>query len=87
MVPILFMLAAPSMSAELFRYRGTVKDGSTLEYVFESHEKTADKSVTKEQSGGDRRQLYDEFLPHPGRRMGDQEFRQQPMPFLAGVIF
>jgi hypothetical protein len=30
------MLAIPAYAVELFRYRGTAKDGRTLEYIFET---------------------------------------------------
>jgi hypothetical protein len=45
---ILFLLATPAMSAELFRYRGASRDGGTLEYVFDSGEKDVLKTATKE---------------------------------------
>jgi hypothetical protein len=35
---ITFLLAAPAIPIELFRYRGAAKDGGTLEYVFEAGE-------------------------------------------------
>ena len=38
LMTIPFMLASPSMAAELFRYRGGAKDGGTLEYVFDAGE-------------------------------------------------
>jgi hypothetical protein len=44
---ITLLLAAPAMSAELFRYRGAAKDGGRLEYVFEAGEQNSPNAVTK----------------------------------------
>jgi hypothetical protein len=47
---ITLLLAAPAMSAELFRYRGAAKDGGTLEYFFEAGEQHSPNAVTKEKA-------------------------------------
>jgi hypothetical protein len=44
---IILLLATPAFSVELFRYRGAAKDGGTLEYVFDSDEQDAPKTVTE----------------------------------------
>jgi hypothetical protein len=38
------------MSIELFWYRGTAKDGGTLEYVFEVGEQNSRNGVTKDKA-------------------------------------
>jgi hypothetical protein len=40
-VTILFVLVAPAIPAELFRYRGAARDGGTLEFIFESDERAS----------------------------------------------
>ena len=35
---IILLMAVPAKSVEVFRYRGTAKDGGTLEYAFEAGE-------------------------------------------------
>ena len=47
---ITLLLAAPAMSAELFRYRGAAKDGGTLEYIFEGGEQNSPNAITKEKA-------------------------------------
>jgi hypothetical protein len=47
---ILFVLALPALSVELFRYRGAAKDGGTLEYVFEAGEQNSPNAVIKEKA-------------------------------------
>jgi hypothetical protein len=38
------------MSVKLFRYRGTAKDGGTLEYIFEAGDQNSPNAVTKEKA-------------------------------------
>jgi len=44
------LLSVPSMSVELFRYRGAAKDGGTLEYAFEASEQNSPDAITKEKA-------------------------------------
>jgi hypothetical protein len=41
------LLADSVWSVELFRYRGAAKDGGTLEYIFDTDEQDAPKTVPK----------------------------------------
>ena len=47
---ITLLLTVPSMSVELFRYRGGAKDGGTFEYVFDAGEQNSPDTVTKNKS-------------------------------------
>jgi hypothetical protein len=40
LMTIFVLLATSGISAELFRYRGAARDGGTLEYVFDSDDKS-----------------------------------------------
>jgi hypothetical protein len=81
LMTILILLATPALSAELFRYRGAARDGGTLEYVFESHEKGVPKSVTKEQVAEIAADFMTSFYGIQVGAFETQEFRTQPEPF------
>jgi hypothetical protein len=78
---ILILLAASAMSAELFRYRGAARDGGTLEYIFESEERDAPKTATKERVAEIAADFITTFYGVQVGALETQEFRQQPMPF------
>jgi hypothetical protein len=46
------MLAIPAYAVELFRYRGTAKDGGTLEYIFETDRLATERDPSR---GGQRK--------------------------------
>jgi hypothetical protein len=81
LMTILILLAASAMSAELYRYRGAARDGGTLEYIFESEERDAPKTVTKERVAEIAADFMTTFYGIQVGALETQEFRQQPMPF------
>jgi hypothetical protein len=81
LVTMLFMLAAPAMSGELFRYRGAARDGGTLEYVFESDGRDVPKSVTKEKVAEIAAEFMTTFYGIQVGALETQEFRTDPVPF------
>jgi hypothetical protein len=81
LMTILILLAASAMSAELFRYRGAARDGGTLEYIFESEERGASKTATKERVAEIAADFMTTFYGVQIGALETQEFRQEPMPF------
>jgi hypothetical protein len=45
---IVLSMILPTMSVELFRYRGAAKDGGTLEYIFEAGDQNSPNSDKRE---------------------------------------
>jgi hypothetical protein len=78
---ITLLLAAPAMSAELFRYRGAAKDGGTLEYFFEAGEQHSPNAVTKEKAAEIAADFMTTFYHVQVGAMEAQEFRTTPVPF------
>jgi hypothetical protein len=79
---ILFLVATPALSVELFRYRGAARDGGTLEYIFESEEQDdIPKTVTKEKVAEIAADFMTSFYGIQVGALETQEFRQQPVPF------
>ena len=78
---ILFLLAAPAFSVELFRYRGAATDGGTLEYIFESGEQNSPNAVTKEKAGEIAADFMTTFYHVQVGALETQEFRTTPVPF------
>jgi hypothetical protein len=76
-----FLMAAPAVSVELFRYRGTAGDGVTLEYVFETDELNVAKTVTKEKAAAIAADFMTTFYNIQIGALETQEFRTQPVPF------
>jgi hypothetical protein len=58
------------MAVELFRYRGSAKDGGTLEYVFEGGEQNSPNAVTKEKASEIAGRLHDDPPEHGARSGG-----------------
>ena len=78
---ILILLATSAMSAELFRYRGATRHGGTLEYIFDSEERDAPKTATKERVAEIAADFMTTFYGVQVGALETQEFRRQPMPF------
>jgi hypothetical protein len=76
-----FLLAAPTVSVELFRYRGAARDGGTLEYVFETDESNVAKTATKEKAAEIAADFMTAFYHIQIGALETQEFRTQPVPF------
>ena len=76
-----FLLAAPAVSVELFRYRGAARDGGTLEYVFETDESNVAKTATKEKAAEIAADFMTAFYHIQIGALETQEFRTQPVPF------
>jgi hypothetical protein len=78
---ITLALVVLAMSIELFRYRGTAKDGGTLEYVFEASEHNSPNAVTKEKAA----EIAADFMTTSYHvqigALETQEFRTVPVPF------
>jgi hypothetical protein len=74
-------LAVPSMSVELFRYRGAAKDGGTLEYVFEGDEQNSPSAITKEKAAEIAADFMTTFYHVQVGALETQEFRTAPIPF------
>jgi hypothetical protein len=79
---ITLLLATPAMAVKLFRYRGAVRDGGTLEYIFETDEVDLPQTVTKESVAEIAAEIY-----HPRSitsqigALGDAGVRTTPIPF------
>jgi hypothetical protein len=67
-VLLTLLLAVPAMLVDLFRDRGTAKNGGTLEYVFEGGEQNSPNAVTKEKAAEIAADFMTTFLPRTGRR-------------------
>ena len=78
---ITFSLTVPSMSVELFRYRGAAKDGGTLEYVFEAGEQNSPDAATKEKAAEIAADFMTTFYHVQVGALETQEFRTTPVPF------
>ena len=78
---ITFLLAAPAMSVELFRYRGPDKDGGTLEYVFDGGEQNSPNAVTKEKAAEIAADFVTTFYHVQIGALETQQFRTSPAPF------
>jgi hypothetical protein len=78
---ITLLLAVPAISVELFRYRGTAKDGGTLEYVFEAGEQNSPNAVTKEKAAEIAADFMTTFYHVQVGALETQEFRTTPVPF------
>jgi hypothetical protein len=78
---ITLLLAVPAMSVALFRYRGAVKDGGTLEYVFEAGEQNSPNAVTKEKGAEIAADFMTTFYHVQVGVLESQEFRTTPAPF------
>jgi hypothetical protein len=76
-----FLLAAPAMSVELFRYRGSAPDGGTLEYIFESDEQNAPETVTKERIAEIAANFMTVFYRIQVGALETQELRTAPIPY------
>src|ERR1700737_3334434 len=81
LMTILFLLATPAFSIELFRYRGAAKDGGTLEYIFEAGEQNSPNAVTKEKVAEIAADFVTAFYRVQVGALETQEFRTQPIPF------
>jgi hypothetical protein len=79
LIPLL--LAAPAMSAELFRYRGAAKDGGTLEYVFVGGAQNSPDAITKEKAAEIAADSMTTFYHVQVGALETQEFRTAPIPF------
>ena len=78
---IFVFLATPTMSAELFRYRGAARDGGTLEYVFEADKQNSPNAVTKEKAAEIAADFMTTFYHVPVGALETQELRTAPIPF------
>jgi hypothetical protein len=78
---ITFLLVVPAISIELFRYQGAVKDGGTLEYVFEAGEQHSPDAVTKEKAAEIAADFLTTFYHVQVGGLETQEFRTTPVPF------
>jgi hypothetical protein len=81
LMTILFLLATPAFSIELFRYRGAAKDGGTLEYVFEAGDQNSPNAVTKEKVAEIAADFMTTFYHVQVGALETQEFRTTPVPF------
>jgi hypothetical protein len=77
---ITLSLMVPTMSAELFRYRGAARDG-TLEYVFEGGDQNSANAVTKEKAAEIAADFLTTFYHVQIGGLETQEFRTTPVPF------
>jgi hypothetical protein len=84
---ITLLLAVPAMPAELFRYRGAAKDGGTLDYVFEAGEQNSPHAITKEKAAEIAADFMTTFYHVQIGALETQEFRTQPVPVLARLLF
>jgi hypothetical protein len=69
------------MSVELFRYRGAVKDGGTLEYVFDAGEQNSPNAITKEKAAEIAADFMTTFYHLQVGALETQEFRTTPILF------
>jgi hypothetical protein len=68
-------------SAELFCYRGTVKDGDTLECVFQAGEQKSANAVTREKAAEIAADFMATFYHVQVGALETQEFRTTPVSF------
>ncbi len=82
--PVIFftlLLALPAFSAELFRYRGSARDGGTLEYVFEADGQEVPKSITDARVAEIAANFMTVFYQIQVGTLETQEYRTSPVPF------
>jgi hypothetical protein len=75
-------LTLPAFSVELlFRYRGSAKDGGTLEYIFETDEAERPKTITDARAAEIAANFMTVFCQIQVGSLETQEFRTTPVPF------
>jgi hypothetical protein len=75
------LVATPTFSVELFRYRGAAKDGGTLEYIFEASEQNSPNAITREKVAEIAADFMTTFYHEQVGALETQEFRTTPVPF------
>jgi hypothetical protein len=78
---ISLLLTVPAMPVELFRYRGSARDGGTLEYIFETDDQAGAGAITKAEAAEIAADFMTTFFHIQIGALETQELRTKPVPF------